>query len=79
VKDYELRTQTDRITVCRYDDRGVMHGLYNLQARFSLREAQSRDERPGFLDGMTSILTEETVRTRAALERAHYRRSFTTP
>jgi hypothetical protein len=70
VKDYELRTQADRITACGYDDRGVMHGLYKVTARSSLREAQDRDEKPGSLDRMISGSTEETVATRAALERA---------
>lgn len=38
-KDYELQTAPERIVVCGHDQRGAMHGLYNLQARFNLREA----------------------------------------
>ena len=37
-KDYEIRVGPDRIVVCGYDDHGVMHGLFNLEARMNLRE-----------------------------------------
>ena len=37
-RDYEIRVSNDRIVVCGYDDAGVMQGLFNLQARMSLRE-----------------------------------------
>lgn len=37
-KDYEIRVMPDRIVVCGYDDLGVMHGLFNLEARMNLRE-----------------------------------------
>jgi hypothetical protein len=38
-KDYRLLVTADRILVCGFDERGAMYGLYNLQARMSLREA----------------------------------------
>ncbi|MBI5091797.1 MAG: hypothetical protein HZB26_05055 [Candidatus Hydrogenedentes bacterium] len=38
-KDYEIIAAPNRLTVCGYDDRGVMYGLYNLEARMNLREA----------------------------------------
>ena len=38
-KDYELSVSPDRVTVCGYDERGTIYGLYNLEARMSLREA----------------------------------------
>lgn len=38
-KDYEIRVDGTRIIVCGYDDAGVQHGLHNLEARMSLREA----------------------------------------
>ena len=38
-KDYELVAVPERLTVCGYDDRGAMYGLYNLEARMNLREA----------------------------------------
>lgn len=38
-KDYEITVTPERITVCGFDDRGVMFGLYNLEARMNLREA----------------------------------------
>ncbi|MBT4814072.1 MAG: hypothetical protein HN742_09430 [Lentisphaerae bacterium] len=37
-KDYEIRVTGDQIIVCGYDELGVMHGLFNLEARMSLRE-----------------------------------------
>jgi hypothetical protein len=37
-KDYELCVIDRRIVVCGFDDAGVMHGLFNLQARMKLRE-----------------------------------------
>ncbi len=37
-KDYEIRVTPNRIIVCGFDERGVMYGLFNLEARFSLRE-----------------------------------------
>lgn len=38
-KDYEIIVTPGRVTVCGYDARGVMYGLYNLEARMNLREA----------------------------------------
>src|SRR5262245_10729315 len=38
-KDYEILAGPQRVTVCGYDDRGAMYGLYNLEARMNLREA----------------------------------------
>jgi hypothetical protein len=38
-KDYELAATPGQIIVCGFDDRGVMFGLYNLEARMNLREA----------------------------------------
>ncbi|MDY0031644.1 MAG: hypothetical protein RBT84_06825, partial [FCB group bacterium] len=37
-KDYELTATPERVTVCGYDERGAMFGLYNLEARMNLRE-----------------------------------------
>lgn len=37
-KDYAIAVTQDRITVCGYDERGAMYGLYNLEARMNLRE-----------------------------------------
>ena len=37
-KDYEIVVTPEQITVCGYDDRGAMFGLYNLEARMNLRE-----------------------------------------
>lgn len=38
-KDYEIVATPERLTVCGYDERGAMYGLYNLEARMNLREA----------------------------------------
>jgi len=38
-KDYAIMAAPDRLTVCGYDERGAMYGLYNLEARMNLREA----------------------------------------
>jgi hypothetical protein len=38
-KDYEIAAAPERLTVCGYDERGAMYGLYNLEARMNLREA----------------------------------------
>ncbi len=38
-KDYEIRVDGARIIVCGFDDAGVQHGLFNLEARMRLREA----------------------------------------
>lgn len=38
-KDYEILAAPDRLTVCGYDERGAMYGLYNLEARMNLRRA----------------------------------------
>lgn len=38
-KDYEILATPQRLTVCGYDERGAMYGLYNLEARMNLREA----------------------------------------
>lgn len=38
-KDYEIVAAPQRLTVCGYDERGAMYGLYNLEARMNLREA----------------------------------------
>ncbi|MDZ4849308.1 MAG: hypothetical protein SGI77_08435 [Pirellulaceae bacterium] len=37
-KDYEIRVSEQQICVCGFDDAGVMHGLFHLQSRMSLRE-----------------------------------------
>ena len=37
-KDYAISVATDSITVCGFDERGAMYGLYNLEARMNLRE-----------------------------------------
>ena len=38
-KDYEILATPQRLTVCGYDERGAMYGLYNLEARMNLRGA----------------------------------------
>ncbi len=38
-KDYEIVVTPERLTVCGYDERGAMFGLYNTEARMNLREA----------------------------------------
>ena len=38
-KDYRLSVTPERVTVCGFDARGAMFGLYNLEARMNLREA----------------------------------------
>jgi hypothetical protein len=38
-KDYQIEVSPGRVLVCGFDERGAMHGLYNLQARMNLREA----------------------------------------
>ncbi|MDD4871781.1 MAG: hypothetical protein PHR77_14585 [Kiritimatiellae bacterium] len=38
-KDYEIVVTPEQVTVCGYDERGAMFGLYNLEARMNLREA----------------------------------------
>ena len=38
-KDYAITAAPERVTVCGYDGRGAMYGLYNLEARMNLREA----------------------------------------
>ena len=38
-KDYQVMVSPDRVIVCGYDEAGAMYGLYNLEERFSLREA----------------------------------------
>ena len=37
-KDYEILATPERLTVCGYDERGAMYGLYNLESRMNLRE-----------------------------------------
>jgi hypothetical protein len=37
-KDYVIVATPERLTVCGYDERGAMFGLYNLEARMNLRE-----------------------------------------
>lgn len=37
-KDYEIVVTPERVTVCGYDERGAMYGLFNLEARMNLRE-----------------------------------------
>lgn len=37
-KSYSLTKTPNELVVCGYDDLGVLHGLYNLQARMNLRE-----------------------------------------
>jgi hypothetical protein len=38
-KGYEIVATPERLTVCGYDERGAMYGIYNLEARMNLREA----------------------------------------
>lgn len=38
-KDYQIIVTRDRISVCGFDERGAMYGLYNIEARMNLREA----------------------------------------
>ncbi|MGA2271475.1 MAG: hypothetical protein ABSH44_23670 [Bryobacteraceae bacterium] len=38
-KDYRIIVSPERVTVCGYDERGAMFGLYNLESRMNLREA----------------------------------------
>jgi hypothetical protein len=38
-KDYEIAVTPGQIVVCGFDEHGVMYGLYNLEARMTLREA----------------------------------------
>lgn len=38
-KDYQIKVSPDQIVICGYDEAGAMYGLYNLQERFSLRQA----------------------------------------
>jgi hypothetical protein len=38
-KGYEIAVSPERVTVCGYDERGAMFGLYNLEARMNLRES----------------------------------------
>ncbi len=38
-KDYEITATATQITVCGFDDKGALFGLYNLEARMNLREA----------------------------------------
>jgi hypothetical protein len=38
-KDYQIIASGNHVVVCGYDEAGAMYGLYNLQERFSLREA----------------------------------------
>ncbi len=38
-KDYQIRVSGETVAVCGFDERGAMYGLYNIEARFSLREA----------------------------------------
>jgi len=37
-KDYEIEVTPHHITICGYDERGVMYGLFNLESRMNLRE-----------------------------------------
>ena len=59
-KDYEIRVTPERIVVCGYDDLGVMHGLFNLEARMNLREAP-------FLPGDLRTVRHSRYRTRMVL------------
>ena len=38
-KGYEIVVSPERLTVCGYDERGAMFGLFNVEARMNLREA----------------------------------------
>lgn len=38
-KDYQISVANNAVTVCGFDERGAMYGLYNLIMRFCLREA----------------------------------------
>ena len=59
-KDYEIRVSGDRIVVCGYDDAGVMHGLFNLEARMNLREGP-------FLPQNLHVVRHSRYRTRMVL------------
>ncbi len=37
-KDYEIHVSPQQVVVCGFDERGVMYGLFNLEARMNLRE-----------------------------------------
>lgn len=38
-KDYEIRVTPGQVVVCGFDEFGVLHGLFNLEERMTLREA----------------------------------------
>jgi hypothetical protein len=38
-KGYEIVASPDKLTICGYDERGAMFGLFNVEARMNLREA----------------------------------------
>ncbi len=59
-KSYEIDVSSDRIIVCGYDERGVMFGLYNLEARMNLREAP-------FLPASLHTIRQSLYNTRMAL------------
>lgn len=59
-KDYEIVASSERITVCGYDERGAMFGLYNLEARMNLREAP-------FLPGTLKTVRHSLYDTRMVL------------
>jgi len=59
-KDYQILVSPDRLTVCGYDERGVMYGLYNLEARMNLREGP-------FLPGELKTVRHSLYNTRMVL------------
>lgn len=38
-KDYRILVSPERVVVCGYDERGAMHGLFDIEQRMNLREA----------------------------------------
>ncbi len=59
-KDYRIRVSAERITVCGYDELGVLHGLFNLEARMNLREGP-------FLPQDLDVVRHSRYRTRMVL------------
>lgn len=59
-KDYLIRVAPGRVVVCGYDEAGVMHGLFNLEARLSLREGP-------FLPRGLDVVRHSRYRTRMVL------------
>ena len=45
-KAYQIVASHEKLTVCGYDERGAMFGLFNVEARMNLREAPFSARRP---------------------------------